>query len=257
MIDIHSHLLPGVDDGSPSIAVSVPVLQRFANDGVECLVLTPHLVASRAASAPYERHAAILLELHAAAAEQGAVPELRLGWEIMLDEPNTDLRAPQLGLGGARAILVEFPRTSVPARASEELFRLKAIGRVPVLAHPERYWGCTVEKVAEWRAAGAVIQMDTAGLISASRIASVSRALLEAGLVDLFASDNHGDSRSLAIARDWLLEVSTPEHAELLTRTNARRLLDDAPVVPVPPLPTPKGVFSRLRELFLRRSTPR
>jgi protein-tyrosine phosphatase len=255
MIDVHSHLLPGVDDGSPSIAVSVPVLQRFASEGVECLVLTPHLVASRAQSAPYERHAALLLELHAAAAAQGAVPELRLGWEIMLDEPNADLRAPHLGLGGSRAILVEFPRTSVPARASAELFRLRTGGRVPVLAHPERYWGCTVEKVAEWRSAGAVIQMDTAGLIGTSRIASISRALLEAGLVDLFSSDNHGDSRSLAIARDWLLEVSTPEHAELLTRTNARRLLDDAPLVPVPPLPAAKGIFGRLRELFLGRPT--
>jgi protein-tyrosine phosphatase len=82
----------------------------------------------------------------------------------------------------------------------------------------------------------------------------MSRALLEAGLVDLFASDNHGDSRSLATARDWLLEVATPEHAELLTRTNARRLLDGEPLLPVPPLPRQqRGVFDRLRELFIRR----
>jgi protein-tyrosine phosphatase len=255
MIDIHSHLLPGVDDGSPSIAVSVPVLQRFASEGVECIVLTPHLVASRAASAPYERHLTILEALRAAAPSD--VPELRLGWEIMLDEPNVDLRAAHLGLGGSRAILVEFPRTSVPARAGAELFRLRTGGSVPVLAHPERYWGCTVEKVNEWRSAGAVIQMDTAGLIGTSRITAISRALLEAGLVDLFASDNHGDSRSLAIARHWLLEVATPEHAELLTRTNARRLLDGEPLVPVPPLPKVSGVFGRLRELWVGRSTRR
>lgn len=251
MIDIHSHLLPGVDDGSPSIAVSVPVLRRFASQGVECVVLTPHLLASRASSAPYERHRAILEELRAAAP---SVPELRLGWEIMLDEPNIDLRAAHLGLGGSRAILVEFPRTSVPARAAAELFRLRTAGSVPVLAHPERYWGCTVEKVNEWRSAGAVIQMDTAGLIGTSKITAVSRALLEAGLVDLFASDNHGDSRGLAIARSWLLEVATPEHAELLTRTNARRLLDGEPLVPVPPLPKAGGIFGRLRELFFRPS---
>jgi protein-tyrosine phosphatase len=252
MIDIHSHLLPGVDDGSPSIAVSVPVLERFASQGIECIVLTPHLVASRASSAPYERHLAILEELRAAAP---SVPELRLGWEIMLDVPNADLRAAHLGLGGSRAILVEFPRTSVPARAAAELFRLRSAGSVPVLAHPERYWGCTVEKVNEWRSAGAVIQMDTAGLIGSGSIAAISRALLESGLVDLFASDNHGDSRSLAIARDWLVEVATPEHAELLTRTNARRLLDGEPLVPVPPLPRKSGIFGRLRELFFRPST--
>ena len=250
MIDIHSHLLPGVDDGSPSVEVSVPVLKRFKDDGVACLVLTPHLVASRAHRAPYEKHLAILETLRAAAADS---PELRLGWEIMLDEPNTNLRDSTLGLGGSRAILVEFPRTSVPAGAARELFRLRSGGRMPVLAHPERYWGCTVEKVDEWRAAGAVIQLDTAGLIGKGSTATLSRALLEAGLVDLFSSDNHGDSRSLATARDWLLEVATPEHADLLTHTNARRLLDDEPVLPVPPLPQRTGVFARLRELFVRR----
>jgi protein-tyrosine phosphatase len=250
MIDIHSHLLPGVDDGSPSVEVSLPVLKRFKEDGVECLVLTPHLVASRAQRAPVEKYLAILETLRAAAVVS---PELRLGWEIMLDEPNTNLRAPHLGLGGSRAILVEFPRTSVPAGAATELFRLRSSGRMPVLAHPERYWGCTVEKVDEWRSAGATIQLDTAGLIGKGSTATISRALLEAGLVDLFSSDNHGDSRSLATARDWLLEVATPEHADLLTRVNARRLLDDEPPLPVPPLPQRSGVFARLRELFLRR----
>ncbi|HET7186613.1 MAG TPA: CpsB/CapC family capsule biosynthesis tyrosine phosphatase [Gemmatimonadaceae bacterium] len=250
MIDIHSHLLPGVDDGSRSIAMSVPVLERFAADGVECIVLTPHLLASKAKTAPYERHVEILAGLQAAVSR---APELRLGWEIMLDEPNADLRAPHLGLGGSRAVLVEFPRTSVPARAAGELFRIRSHGSVPVLAHPERYWGCTVEKVAEWRAAGAAIQMDTAGLIGKGSIATISRALLEAGVVDLFASDNHGDSRSLATARAWLLEVATPEHAELLTSTNARRLLAGEALVPVPPLPARRGIFGRLRELFLGR----
>jgi protein-tyrosine phosphatase len=249
MIDIHSHLLPGVDDGSPSVAVSVRVLRRFAAQGVECVVLTPHLTASRAATAPYERHLAILASLRAAWPEK---PELQLGWEIMLDTPNADLRAPHLSLGKSTAVLVEFPRMNVPQAAAEELYRIRASGRVPVLAHPERYWGCTVERVAEWRAAGAVIQMDTVGLIGRGAIATMSRRLIEEGLVDLFASDTHGDARSLATARDWLLEVATPEHAELMTRTNARRLLDNEPLVPVPPLPREQGIFERLRQLFTR-----
>jgi protein-tyrosine phosphatase len=251
MIDIHTHLLPGVDDGSPSVAVSVRVLKRFAAQGVERVVLTPHLTASRAATAPYERHRAILETLRAAWPEQQ--PELQLGWEIMLDTPNADLRAPQLSLGSSTAVLVEFPRMNVPQAASQELYRIRASGRVPVLAHPERYWGCTVERVAEWRAAGAVIQMDAAGLIGRGAIATMSRRLLEDGLVDLFASDTHGDARSLATARDWLLEVATPEHAELLTRTNAGRLLESASLLPVPPLPREPGIFDRLRQLFTRR----
>jgi len=248
MIDLHSHLLPGVDDGSPSVQKSVPVLERFAEQGVEILVLTPHLTASQATHAPYARHVDLLEELRAAAPNG---PELRLGWEIMLDEPNVDLRAPHLALGQSTAVLVEFPRVAVPARAAVELSRIRASGRVPLLAHPERYWGCTPEKVREWRAAGAVIQMDVASLTRRGTIAATSRALLDAGLVDCFSSDNHGDARSLASARDWLLEEATPAHVELLTRTNAQRLLNDEPTLPVPPLRR-GGMLSRLGGLLRR-----
>ena len=250
MIDLHSHLLPGVDDGSPSVDASVPVLEQFAAQGVECIVLTPHLTASHAASAPYERHVEILETLRAAAP---TALELRLGWEIMLDEPNVDLRSSRLSLGGSPAVLVEFPRVAVPARAGAELARIRASGVVPVLAHPERYWGCSVERVVEWRSAGAVIQMDVASLAGRGTIAATSRALLAEGLVDCFSSDNHGDSRSLASARDWLLEEATPEHADLLTRTNARRLLDGEPPLPVPPLRRALGMRSRLGGWFQRR----
>lgn len=250
MIDLHSHLLPGVDDGSRSIETSVRVLETFAADGVELVVLTPHLNVSRAADAPYERHLGILEELRAAAP---SVPELRLGWEIMLDEPHRDLRSSKLSLGGSRAVLVEFPLSGVPEQGGDELYRIRCSGVVPVLAHPERYWGCTAQKVASWRHAGAVIQMDTAGLAGRGRIAKLSRQLLEEGLVDMFSSDNHGDSRTLATARNWLREVATPEHAELLTRTNAKRLLDGEPIQPVPPLPMSTGIFARFRELFLGR----
>jgi protein-tyrosine phosphatase len=250
MIDIHSHLLPGVDDGSPSVEVSVPVLERFAADGVECLILTPHLAASRAATAPYERNVAILETLRASAP---ARLELRLGWEIMLDAPNVDLTAPHLGLGGSCAVLVEFPHGGVPLQSTDELFRIRCSGCTPVLAHPERYRGCTVDKVAEWRAVGTVIQMDAAGLLGKGRTAAISRDLLEAGVVDILSSDNHGDSRSLATARDWLREVASPEHAELLTDTNARRLLEGDAMLPVPPLPRIGGMFGRLRDLFFGR----
>jgi protein-tyrosine phosphatase len=249
MIDLHSHLLPGVDDGSPSVERSAPVLKRFADQGVECVVLTPHLTASRAAQASHAPHAERLAALRAAVPHG---PELRLGWEIMLDEPNVDLRARELTLGGSTAILVEFPRVAVPARAGEELARIRASGLVPVLAHPERYWGCTPQKVSEWRAVGAVIQMDVSSLAGRGSIAATSRALLAEGLVDLFSSDNHGDSRSLASARDWLLEHATPEHADLMTRTNAQRLLADAAPLPVPPLRRLGGVLSRLGGLLRR-----
>ena len=250
MIDIHSHLLPGVDDGSADIATSVEVLERFAQHGLEVLVCTPHLQASRAHLAPYDRHRELLAELIAAAPPK---PELRLGWEIMLDRPGCDLRAPHLSLGGARAVLVEFPRAYLPVGTSDELQRIRRSGVVPVVAHPERYYGCTVDIVRGWREAGAVIQTDATMLLARGPMTDLAKSLLAAGLIDCLASDNHGDRRSLAAARVWLEEMGAIEHAQMLTHSNAARVLADQQTLPVPPLRLGRGVMHRLRELLFGR----
>jgi len=250
VIDLHSHLLPGVDDGSADIATSVTVLERFARQGIDVVICTPHLEASRADLAPYEQHQKILASLVAAAP---AKPELRLGWEIMLDRPGCDLRSPALSLGGARAVLVEFPRAYLPAGSTAELDRISQSGVVPVVAHPERYFGCTTDTVRAWRDAGAVMQTDATMLLARGPMTELARSLLAEGLIDCLASDNHGDRRSLAAARVWLEELGASEHATVLTHANAARVLADEPTLPVPPLPLGRGVFHRLRELLFGR----
>ena len=81
----------------------------------------------------------------------------------------------------------------------------------------------------------------------------LGHAMLAAGCVDMVASDTHGDKRSLMAVRDWLLEMGASEHAELLTRENARRLLAGQSMAPVPPLKIKRGMRERLRELVLGR----
>lgn len=253
MIDIHSHLLPGVDDGSPSVAASLPVLASFVADGVTTLVCTPHLEASRAPHAPADEYRGILQTLRAAAPD---AIRLELGWEIMLDMPGADLRRPELGLAGSSAVLVEFPRHGIPPNSAEELFRLRMSGIVPVVAHPERYFGATPEQVAAWRRAGAVMQLDVQALKGSGRTHLAAMALLQEGLIDVFSSDNHGDTRSLAMGRAWLDAHASDEHVELLTRANAGRLLAGEPPFPVPPLPRRRrsgGVLGRLRKLMRGR----
>lgn len=247
VIDIHSHLLPGVDDGSPSAEVSVPVLELFGRQGVDVLVLTPHLNASRASSAPYAEYHAVLQELLKVAP---AKPELRLGWEIMLDEPGVDLTSTDLTLGNSRALLVEFTRGGVPRQASAELRRISRSGRTPILAHPERYFGCTVTHVREWRELGVVIQTDASVLMGKGAPAQFAREMLGLGLIDILASDNHGDGRTLSAACDWLTQNGADEQLELLTHVNAERVLGDEDPLPVPPLRTNGGPLAMLRQLF-------
>jgi protein-tyrosine phosphatase len=249
VIDIHTHLMPGVDDGSRSVEASLPVLEKFAREGVTTVVCTPHLMATEAGRLDTSGHDAAFAELVAAAP---AIPALARGWEIMLDAPGVDLQSPSLGLAGSRAVLVEFPRMNVPAGATAELARLARSGLIPVLAHPERYWGCTPQRIEEWRGAGAVIQLDSAMLLSNGPVGKLARAMLERGLVDVIASDNHGDVRSLGAARRWLDEMGAGEQTAFLTRVNAERLLASERPLPVPPLERlTKTMLGRLKEILL------
>jgi protein-tyrosine phosphatase len=248
MIDIHSHLLPGVDDGSPSAEVSVPILELFGTQGIDTLVLTPHLNASQAHNAPLAQYRAILEELQRVSP---AKPGLLLGWEIMLDTPGVDLTSFDLTLGTSRALLVEFARGGVPRQGGAELRRIARSGRTPILAHPERYFGCTVDQVKEWRALGVVIQTDVSVLLGRGAPAELARELLAFGLIDILASDNHGDQRTLAAAPEWLkTRGASDEQIDLLTHTNARRVLDDEDPLPVPILKAMMGPMDRIRSIF-------
>ncbi|MCC6931133.1 MAG: hypothetical protein IT359_19230 [Gemmatimonadaceae bacterium] len=250
MIDLHTHLLPGVDDGSRTLDNSVRVLERFVADGVHTVACTSHLNASQAGSAPVAAHAELRAQL------QGAAPDgIRLlqGFEIMLDRPGCDLTATGLHLGESRAVLVEFPRSGLPAESTSELLRLRAAGLVPVIAHPERYRGATLDTVREWREAGVVIQGDAMALLSTGPVTALSRAMLEEGLFDILASDNHGDRRTLATVRQWLREFGADAQGALLTEENPRRVLAGEVAVRVPPVTRERTLWERLRAMFARR----
>ena len=255
MIDIHTHLLPGVDDGSPNADHSAMVLARLHREGTRGIVCTPHLNASRAVAAPFDEHARLLAQLR-----DKSPPGLVLysGFEIMLDTAAFELSDPRLGLGGSRAVLVEFPRRGLPPDATEQLLRARSQGLVPVVAHPERYHGCTTQIVATWRELGAAIQCDAMALLGGGPMTEFARAMLSAGQVDILASDNHGDRRSLTAAVTWLTEIGGGTQAGILTSENPALLLAGGPLRPVPPVSFQRGMFDRLRELIFRssRNTP-
>ncbi|MDZ7581625.1 MAG: hypothetical protein U5R30_13695 [Deltaproteobacteria bacterium] len=77
--------------------------------------------------------------------------------------------------------------------------------------------------------------------------------MLEEGLYDILASDNHGDRRSLSTVRQWLLELGGARHGRLLTEENPRRLLEDEALERVPPLRQDRSAWQRLRAMLGRR----
>ncbi len=249
MIDLHSHLLPAVDDGSRTVAQSVKVLQEMAAQGVTDICLTPHLRAGRLAEAPPAAHEEAFAALQAAAP---AVPRLHRGAEVMLDRPLTVSgdKARRCTLGGTRYMLVEFPRMVAYDTVTIALGRIVDLGLLPLLAHPERYSCCSVEAVARWRELGARTQVDATTLLSTQFRGQRARALLSAGLADILAADNHGDDRTMATGRKFLEAQDAREQAELLTVLNPRAILSDEALAPVPPVEIRRTWMQRIRQLL-------
>ncbi len=226
---------------------SLRVLERLAAEGVTEVACTPHLKASRAQQAPVDAYNELRRRLEA---ESTSGIRLHAGFEVMLDAPGVDVRFPGISLGDSRAMLVEFPHGPLPDGHTEELTRLRSLGVVPVVAHPERYGGMTIEIVQRWREIGAVIQGDALLLLSTGQKALLARTMLEEGVYDILASDNHGDRRSLSTVRLWLNEMKGDAQGEVLTTINPGRLLKNEDLQPVAPLREERGLWQRLRAML-------
>jgi protein-tyrosine phosphatase len=249
VIDLHSHLLPGVDDGARTVDRAIAVLAAMARSGVTGICLTPHLTATAAETGIPPAHDAAFLRLGAAAP---AAPRLYRGAEVMLDRPLGPGAAanPGVRLGGTRYILVEFPRMVAAATVSHALAHIGGLGLIPVLAHPERYASCTAEAVRRWRTLGGVMQVDATTLLIPRRRGERARRLVAEGLADILAADNHGDDRQMDTARAMLEEHGGSEQAELLTERNPAAILADRLVDAVPPIVLRVSVLERLRRLW-------
>lgn len=142
MFDIHSHVLPGMDDGAAGIQDSLEMLRSAQRVGVRAIAATPHCASHRRSlRAPAIASAVARLQATAADDPEASAVKLHVGAEIMLDP---GVRAaldagdlPTLG-GNTRFALVELPMLEVPRYAEDVLFELAAAGYTPVLAHPER-----------------------------------------------------------------------------------------------------------------------
>lgn len=249
MIDLHSHLLPAVDDGSRSVEQSVKVLSEMARQGITDVCLTPHLQSSRAEAGPPPAH---LRAFEALRAEAPAIPRLHRGAEVMLDRPLTRpvALARNVTLAGTRYMLVEFPRLVAHDTVTNALTQVADLGLVPVLAHPERYSCCSVEAVRQWRALGGKMQVDATTLLASQARGQRARQLVAEGLADILAGDNHGDDRTVATGASFLMAQDGGEQVELLVVGNPAAILQDAPTVGVPPLRIRQSWMSRIKEFL-------
>ncbi len=248
MIDLHLHLLPGVDDGAQTLEQALAMARIAAADGCTALVATPHQRRDEWSNDDAERLAERLAELAALAERrpreaEGSVPRLYLGAEVRVDsELLADLARPGrsgvLGLAGSRYLLLEFEPAGVGPDPVDIVHELRAEGWWPIVAHPEVvpfFWESEDEPLARLIDAGALFQVTAMSVTGEFGKGAKGRAweLLRAGCVQFVASDSHRpDWRppGLATARRLLARELGEAMATDLTVTNPRAVLEDRPL---------------------------
>ncbi len=258
--DIHSHLVPAVDDGARSLEDVLDSVERMTRRGIRKIVTTPHLDGSLslAPEALEERLGEVGEAFDRAAQAVGErFPEVtfRRGHEVMLDVPEVDLSDPRMRMAGTSFVLVEWPRLQLPPGTVQVVERIRAQGFHPIVAHPERYIGIDLELAAAWKSAGAYLQVNYGSLVSryGAEARTLAHRLLRRGWADYMASDFHGRPEASlyhARAAERLEELGGHEAWVHLSLTNPARVLRDEAPLPVPGLPEERGFWAKVRELL-------
>jgi protein-tyrosine phosphatase len=196
MIDLHSHVLPALDDGPPTLEGSLEILRAAQEDGISRLAATPH-VRDDWPTTP-ERMEERLAQVQEAARAHDVGVEVLPGGELDLAFAETldDAALRRFGLGGnEQLLLLEFPYVGWPVGLADQLFRLQVRGFTVVLAHPERNADVQArpERLRELVDAGAYVQLTAASVDGrlGRKNAAAARALLDGELAHLIASDAH------------------------------------------------------------------
>lgn len=245
--EFHTHLVPGVDDGSRTLHDSLHSVGRMVKAGVTQVIATPHYAASCAERYDFDATMAHLDRawglLRDAVARDYPGLDLRRGLEVRLDTSVPDLSDPRLQLGGTDFVLLEWPMFMAPPGAPDLLARVIEGGHRPVVAHPERYGGIDAELrvVRAWKQAGAYLQGNYGSLVGQNGTGArrlIFRMLSE-GLLDYLSSDFHGRPEFtfyLEPGAAELARLGAHEQLDLLGRVNPGRLFDGRPPLSVPPL---------------------
>jgi len=235
VIDLHCHLLPGVDDGAATLEQAVEMCRLAAADGCTHLVATPHRRRDEWPDLSRHELEALLEQVRGAC---GPAPRLLLGGEVRVDsELANELAAgvdSVLPLGGSSSVLLELEPRGLGPDPHDLVRELAGRGLRAVIAHPELTPALREdpELLADLVAAGALLQVTAASIAGDFGRAprAVATELLDAGMVHVVASDSHRpDWRppGLSRARDVIARQWGDETAQAVTRDHPLAILED------------------------------
>lgn len=202
-VDIHSHFIPGIDDGAQSLAQTMELLQAMVELGYRKVITTPHSMADGYFNPP-DVILGGLGKVRAEVARIGLPIEVHAAAEYYLDhafEPQVERK--QVLTFGKNFVLFELPFIGEPAMLRQVVFQMQTQGYRPVLAHPERYsfWYNDLSKYTELKERGVLFQLNLVALSGAygPQARQIAERLIDAGAYEFLGTDCHNMNHVEAI----------------------------------------------------------
>ena len=245
MIDIHSHILPGLDDGAESMAEALEMARLAVADGIRVMVATPHLFKHRVIDARAVNEKTVILEhldkFREKLAAEGIALTILPGCDVPLSMEALNFLAEDQVLtinDAKRYLLLELPDTVLPPAIGDICFDLQSRGITPIITHPERHLVLQEmpDKLGRLLDLGCLAQL-TAGSLTGRfgrRVAKISREMVKKGYIHLLASDAHntqGRPPILSKAVEKLVKLVGLERAQAMVTQIPEKIINGEPVL--------------------------
>lgn len=259
MIDIHSHVLPQIDDGSASWEETMAMMHQAEEDGITEVAITHHILSNL----DFEREDEIISkyeELKQRLVFEKINIKLHLGAELY-SQPDMELHHKISTYNdNKKYFLMEFPMQGIPKFIGDYFFDLITRGMIPIIAHPERNMGIirNPSRAFEFVQRGALLQINAGSIVGrhGEPVKDAATILLNSNLIHLVGSDAHNTRRrpmKLRDAKDIIGERWGTERAQAIFQDNPKKILTgeqfSAPE-PLPVQPLKKGLWGTLRRVF-------
>lgn len=253
MIDIHSHIIPGADDGSKSIEETFNVLKEAEEAGFTDIISTSHYIEGHYELNKEDRQAWITA-LNVGMKKENININLYTGAEIFVSENMCDNIASGTicTLNNTRYVLFELPMNTKTVYLEEVIFNLISMDLVPIIAHPERY--SFVQKdpniLYDYIEMGVLFQSNYASIIGyyGKEAKNTVKKLLQHNMIHFLGSDNHRQNTIYADMNKILGELKkiiSNREIKLLTEINPRKIINNEEIAVEQPIKIKQGFFGR------------
>ena len=235
MIDIHSHLIPNVDDGAKSPEETIELIKEAREAGITDIILTPHYIINS-----YEQNAETLIllkdKLQQIINSENIKVNLHIGMEVYITDNLVEILKQNkiLTLAGSKYLLMELPLNTNVQYLDMVIFKLIEDNIIPIIAHPERYKFVQEDpsKVRELIESGCLIQSNIGSILGiyGKKAKKTIKYLLNNDLINFIATDTHRKNTIYPLLEKGIKKIEKitgKEKAEELTNLNVQKILNN------------------------------